>query len=213
MKNNINNINNSISNVLGQLKGKINPDFIKDLDGFFNNVVKCLEKKSDLYNKCIKKGMSAQEAKREEWDIWKREVHYKLDGNGYAGSYKSKPREEIIFAEELKECIDREILKNGLPGDLNDTFYKPSICGKTVIVHARGSWKFPNTNFSQNLISWWLHCFKQNKNTAIISESWDPPKFNIFKNRFIQTYISGGPHEVVFLIYDEVDGFTLKFPQ
>jgi hypothetical protein len=176
MKKNISNIKKSTSRVLGQLKGKVNNGFFKDLEEFFKNVVVCLEKKSE--------------------------------------SYKSEPnREEIIFSQELKHCITREIEKNGLPGDLNNSDYKPSICAKTLIVHAHGSWKFNTTNFSQNLISWWLHCFKRNENTAIISESWDSEKFKIFKRRFIQTYISGGRHEVVFLQYDDVDGFTLKFPR
>ena len=205
MKNNITSINKSVSNVLGQLKGKVNTDFINDLKYFFDNIEECLRKKDEFYNQCKEKGMSEYEAQREERRMWENRYSEKR-------VYKSF-REKITFREELKDCIDRQIIKDGMPGDLNSNSYEPLNCAKTIIVHAAGSWKFNKSNFSQNLISWWLHCFNKNRNTAIISESWDPPKFNIFKSRFIQNYIRGGNHEVVFLIYDEVDGFTLKFPQ
>ena len=206
MKSNIRNIQKSASNVLDQLKDKVNPDFIKDLKEFFDRIEECLEKKSEFYRNCEAQGMPVFEAQREERRRWKNRNDEKV--------YKSKSfQEKIIFTEELKDCINRQIIKDGFPGDLNSKSFEPLNCAKTVIVHASDSWKLNKTTFSQNLIAWWLHCFNRNKYTAIISESWDPPKFNVFKNRFIQTYISGGQHEVVFLIYDEVDGFTLKFPQ
>ena len=139
MKNNIYGINKSASNIIGQLNGKINSEFINDLENFFNNIEECLRKKDEFYSKCREGGMSDYEAQREERRIWENRFSEKR-------VYKSF-REKITFRDELKDCIDRQIIKDRMPGDLNSNSYEPLNCARTIIVHAAGSWKFNKSNF------------------------------------------------------------------
>ena len=185
----------------------IDKDFIDILGDVLNEVIECMKRKEGQYEHYMSQGMSEEQARE-------RELRDFLDKLGVSMKNYNNPL-PITFHDDIRDCISR-VLNNGkgrwIFGEDFDKNFSDLPCGETLMAHAWNGWKFTNHKFGKNLISYWLKCFKQNKYTAIFSDSYDGAKFPHFRRLFIDTYISGGKHQVVFFMYDEKHGCLVKFP-
>ena len=208
MNNKIDIIKKSIRSALENLdKVGVDSDFINILDSFFNEVIECIKRKKETHERYMSQGMNEEEARE-------RELRDFLDELGISMKNYNNPL-PITFHDDIRDCISR-VLNNGkdrwICGEDFDKNFSDLPCGETLMAHAWKGWKFTNHKFGKNLISYWLKCFNKNKYTAIFSDSYDGAKFPHFQRLFIDTYVSGGKHQVVFFMYDEKNGFLVKFP-
>lgn len=193
-------------------KNNISQVLIDILEDFMDRVIKCIDYKTNTYEKYRKEfNISEEEARKRELKEYLKSIGIIMQNIN-----KEIP---VTFHDDIKDCISRVMRQGGekgewIFGENLDKGICPSVCGPVIMAHAYDGWKFTDHKFVKNLVSYWLRCFQKNKSTVIFSDSYDGRKFPHFKSLFMDAYIEGGNgiHEVVFIMYDQKHGFLVKFP-